>query len=80
MTILPGKVVNGRIEVEDELPEGTEVMVYLRNDEQGAELTAEELAELDAAMAEADRGEGVPAEKVLREIRIMRDAEIDRRR
>jgi predicted transcriptional regulator len=33
------------------------------------ELTAEELVEIDAGIAEADRGEVVPAEQVLQEIR-----------
>ena len=33
------------------------------------ELTAEELAELDEAIAEADRGEVVPAEEVLQQVR-----------
>lgn len=38
-----------------------------RDDE--VELTAEELVELDESIAEADRGEVVPAEQVLQEIR-----------
>ena len=71
MTIFPGKVVNGRVEVEDdiELPEGAEVSVYLPADEEEFELTPEMEAELEESIAEADRGEGVPAEQVLREIR-----------
>ena len=80
MTIVPGKVVNGRIEVDDQLPEGAEVMVYLEGDERDFELTPEQLAELDEAIAEADRGEGVPADEVLRALRLMREAEVDRRR
>lgn len=81
MTIVPGKVVEGRIEVEDfELPEGAEVTVYLHGEQEDDELTPEQLAELDEAIAEADRGEGVPAEVVLRELREMRDEEIRRRR
>ena len=71
MTIVPGKVVGGRVEVEDfELPEGAEVTVYLPGEEEeDFELTPEQLAELDESIAEADRGEVVPAEEVLREIR-----------
>jgi predicted transcriptional regulator len=34
------------------------------------ELTPEEQAELDAAIAEADLGGGIPAEEVLRELRV----------
>jgi len=37
-------------------------------DEEEVELSAEELAELDAAIEEADRGEVVPLEVVLREL------------
>ena len=81
MTIVPGKVVNGRVEVEDvELPEGAEVAVYYSGDAPEVHLTAGELAELDAAIAEADRGEIIPAEEVLRELRVMRDEFLGRRR
>ena len=60
MTIVTGKVVNGRIEVQDvELPEGTEVTVYYSGGEPEIHLTPEQLAELDEAIAEADRGEYV---------------------
>jgi predicted transcriptional regulator len=37
-------------------------------------------AELDAAIEEADRGEVIPAEEVLRELRAKAQAEIRRRR
>ena len=81
MTIVTGKVVNGRIEVEDvELPEGLEVAVYYSGDEPEVQLTAEEMAELDAAIAEADRGEGIPAEQVLAELRAIAQEYVFRRR
>ena len=55
MTIVTGKVVNGRIEVQDvEL-----VTVYYSGGEPEIHLTPEQLAELDEAIAEADRGEYV---------------------
>ena len=38
-------------------------------EEEDFELTPEQLAELDESIAEADRGEVVPAEEVLRELR-----------
>lgn len=80
MTIVTGRVVNGRIEVEDvELPEGMEVSVYYADDDAEVQLTGEELAELDAAIAEADRGEGIPAEEVLRELRARTDEFVNRR-
>ncbi|PYQ28412.1 MAG: hypothetical protein DMF56_16520 [Acidobacteria bacterium] len=68
MTIYPGRVVNGRVEVEDgELPEGAEVSVFLRSDDEYIP-TPEEEAELEAAMDEADRGEGIPYEEFRREM------------
>jgi len=74
VNILAGKVVNGRIEIENgELPEGAEVAVYVRRDEGEYIPTPEEEAELEAAMDEADRGEGMPAEDFLRELRAMRE-------
>ena len=70
MTIVPGRVVNGRIEVEDlQLPEGTAVEVYIPRDGKAYDLTSEEEAEIEAACEEADRGGGVPAEDFLRELR-----------
>lgn len=52
----------------------------MSGDESEVRLTAGELAELDAAIAEADRGEGIPAEEVLRELRAMTAEFVSRRR
>ena len=41
-------------------------------DEEDDEMSAEQLAELEAALEEADRGEGIPAEDVLRKLRELR--------
>jgi hypothetical protein len=83
MTIVPGRVVNGRVEIEVEdfeLPEGAEVTVYLPGeDEADFDLTPEQEAELEESIAEADRGEVIPAEHVLRELREM-TAEFKRQR
>ena len=38
-------------------------------DEEDAEFTAEELAEVDAAIEEADLGGGMPADEFIRELR-----------
>jgi len=56
----------GVIVAEDvDLPEGATVIVVADDPEDDhAELTAEEAAELEAAIAEADRGEGVAWEIV----------------
>ena len=71
MTIYPGRVVNGRVEVEvddpTELPEGAEVSVFLREEEEYIP-TPEEAAEIEAALEEVDRGEGIPYEEFRREM------------
>ena len=45
------------------------MIVRDKNRDEEVELTAEELAELDESIAEADRGEVVPAEEVLQQVR-----------
>ena len=74
MSVFEGKVVNGRIEVPDlDLPEGTQVVVILERDgEPVIKVSAEELAEVEAAIAEADLGGGTPAEEFLHELRARR--------
>ena len=54
-----------------ELPEGATVTVLVDDDANDGdlELTTEEEAELDDAIAEADRGGWIPAEQVLAELK-----------
>ncbi len=64
-----GRVVGGKVELDEALPEGAEVVVYF--DEEGDEqfvLTPELRQELRDAAAEADRGEVVDADDVMAEI------------
>ena len=69
MRVTSGKVVDGRIEVPGEdLTEGTIVTVLAPENEETFRLGPEEEAELLASIEEADRGETVPAEEVLRKI------------
>ncbi len=66
MRITRGKVIGGRIVVEGEsLPEGSMVGVLV-SDEQTFTLNQEEEAALLEAIAEADRGELLDAEDVLK--------------
>jgi hypothetical protein len=66
MKIATGKVVDGKVVLSGvTLEEGTSVTVLAKNDEGGFTLTPEEEAELLLAIAEADRGETVPAEEAL---------------
>jgi hypothetical protein len=73
MTTLTGRVVNGKIEVDDDsLPEGAIVTVHIHDDEETFEPTPEEEAMLLAAIAEADRGEFVSWAELLNELRSRR--------
>jgi hypothetical protein len=68
MRITKGKVVDGRIVVADEaLAEGSEVTVLV-SDERTFTLTREEESALLESIAEADRGDLLNAEDVLRRL------------
>jgi hypothetical protein len=66
--VFSAKVQDGVIVVDDiELPEGATVTVVLDEsavNDDADDVTPEQLAELDEAIAEADRGEGLPWETV----------------
>ena len=73
-SVFSAKVKGGVIVADDvDLPEGTTVTVTVDDQDDPkddyAELTAEEAAELEAAIAAAERGEGVPWETVRDELR-----------
>ncbi|HEX8012850.1 MAG TPA: hypothetical protein VF814_18260 [Casimicrobiaceae bacterium] len=66
MKVATGKVVGGKVILEGvSLKEGTSVTVLAKDDESGFELTPEHEGELLLSIAEAERGETVPAEEVL---------------
>lgn len=67
MKVIRGKVVAGKVVVEGSLPEGATVTV-LAPEADFFTLTPEEEAALLAAISEADRGEVVEAESVLRKL------------
>lgn len=73
---LRARVRNGRLVLDEpvELPDGTEVELVPADERD--DLDDEERARLHAAIVESadqlDRGEGVPAEQVLAELRAMR--------
>ncbi len=70
MQVASGTVVDGKIVVDGlSLPEGTAVTVLARGDEAVVKLSAEEEAELLAALDEADREEGIPAHEFLARLR-----------
>ena len=67
MKVVKGKVVSGKVVVEASLPEGATVTV-LASEDSTFTLTSEDEAALQAAIAEAGRGDVVEAESVLRKL------------
>jgi predicted transcriptional regulator len=51
------------------IADGTAVLVANREQEAGVQLSPEELAELEAGLAEADRGETVPGDEFFARLR-----------
>jgi hypothetical protein len=70
MQIAAGRVVNGQVVVEAELPEGAEVTLLALDGEETFEVDDELAAVLVESIAQGDRGETIPAEELLRELRI----------
>jgi hypothetical protein len=65
-----GRVVSGQVVLEGEpLPDGALVTVLSREGDETFELDAAAEAEMLESLAEADRGELIPAEEVLRRLR-----------
>jgi hypothetical protein len=75
MRISTGKVIAGRVVLDPEgepLEEGITVTVLAPGPEETVKLSAEEEASLLEAIAEADAGDFVDGEEVLRELRSQR--------
>lgn len=69
MQIASGKVVNGRVVVEADLPEGADVTLIALDGEETFEVSPELEALLLESIAQGERGETIPAEQLLRELR-----------
>ena len=70
MQVVSGTVIDGKVVVEGlSLPEGTAVTILARGDKAIVRLSPQEEAELLAALDEADREEGVPAEEYFARLR-----------
>jgi hypothetical protein len=70
MQVATGTVVNGKVVIEgDPLPEGAVVAVVARGADEPFTLSDEDEAELQAAVAELERGESVPADEFLETLR-----------
>lgn len=65
MQVATGKVIGGRIVLEGtSLPEGAVVTVFTVNAETTIRLSPTESAELESALEEADREEGITAKEL----------------
>ena len=65
MRVVHGRVQQGRVVVDESLPEGTEVAVVVAAGDAGFDLDEQQVAELRASIEEAERGELVPLADVL---------------
>ena len=69
MRVAPGKVVDGRVEVDAELPEGASVTVWALEGDETFEADAETEKMLLQAIADCDRGHTTPIADLLSELR-----------
>ena len=69
--VFSGRVRAGRIEVDEEVPlvDGTEVTVIMGSPETSFDTTPAEEAKLLEAIAEAERGDVIPAAEILDRLR-----------
>ena len=69
MRITPGRVVNGRVELDAELPEGTSVTVLALEDGETFEADAETERILLQAIAQCEQGQTTPMADLVSELR-----------
>ena len=70
MQVATGTVLSGTVVLDDSsLADGTPVWVLTRENETDVTLSGEELAELEAGIAEAERGETISGEELFMRLR-----------
>jgi beta-lactam-binding protein with PASTA domain len=69
MRIAPGKVVNGRVELDAELPEGTSVTVLALEGDETFDVDAETEQMLLQAIAQCEKGQTTPMADLVSELR-----------
>jgi len=69
MRIASGKVIDGKIIYEGELPEGAEVTLLAYDVEETFEVTPELKAVLLESIAQCERGDTISADDLIREMR-----------
>lgn len=70
MRVATGIVVSGKVVLDDAaIADGTDVYVLTRDVEDPTTLAPEELAEIEAGVAEADRGDMISGEEFFKHLR-----------
>lgn len=70
MRVATGTVVSGKVVLDDAaIADGTDVYVLTRDAEEPPALSPEELAELEAGIAEADQGDLVSGDGFFKDLR-----------
>ncbi len=70
MRVATGTVVSGKVVLDDAaIADGTDVYVLTRGVDETRAMSPEELAELEAGIAEADRGDMISGEEFFKHLR-----------
>lgn len=69
MRMASGKVVGGQVVLDGELPEGASVTVLAPDDDETFEATPELEQMLLVAIGQCERGETIPLDQVLKDLR-----------
>jgi hypothetical protein len=69
MNAIRGRVRGGQVQLESAVPDGTEVVVILPSEAPPFDLAADDLAEIELRIAEADRGEVVSENELYARLR-----------
>ena len=70
MRVATGTVFSGKVVlVDSEIADGTDVYVLTRDVDETPRLSPEELADLEAGIAEADRGDMISGKELFKQLR-----------
>jgi hypothetical protein len=70
MEVVKGTVIGGKVVLDgNSLPDGTEVAVFVAREERAVRLPPHLQRELENALEEADREDGISAEELFAELR-----------
>lgn len=70
MRVATGTVISGKVILDDSvIADGTDVYVLTRDTDEAPMLSPEELAELEAGLAEVDRGDMISGDEFFKHLR-----------